>query len=153
MRRGWITALMVLKSLNSPIILRLGMVTVWDGVGLGTLVGVIVLIWRVWVVEEALHERIDGIDSSLGGVVGLMIEKIDAIGNRVPDINLINENPLAQLFDFLKGNSPDNRTFNSQPGIDEPLEGVKSGNHPPTDSTGQFVEVVELDGTTKTEEN
>ena len=58
---------MVLKSLNSPIILRLGMVTVWDGVGLGTLVGGIVLIWRVWVVEEALHERIDGIDSSLGG--------------------------------------------------------------------------------------
>jgi hypothetical protein len=147
---------MALKSLIHPIILRLGMVTVWDGVGLGTLVGVIVLIWRVWVVEEAVHERIDGIDSSLGGVVGLMIEKIDTIGSRVPDINLINENPLAQLFDFLKGNAPQNRTFN--PNVPPDLgqkgaEGVNSGNTPTKDSTGQFVEVVELDGTKKTEEN
>ena len=132
------------------------MVEVGLMVGLGTLVGVIVLIWRVWVVEEALHERVDGIDSSLGGVVGLMIDKIDAIGNRVPDINLINENPLAQLFDFLKGNAPENRTFTPEtkidPGIKSP-EGDNSGNMPPKDSTGQFVEVVEIDGTKKTEEN
>ena len=146
---------MVLKSLMNPIILRLGMVEVWDAVGLGTLVGVIVLIWRVWVVEEAVHERIDGIDSSLGGVVGMMIEKIDAIGNKVPDINLINENPIGQLFDFLRGNAPENRTFNPNPPFEheqKPVEGVNSGNHTPKDSTGQFVEVVEIDGTKEKQE-
>jgi hypothetical protein len=147
---------MSLKSLIHPIILRLGMVTVWDGVGLGTLIGVILLIWRIWVVESAIHERVDGIDQSLGGVVGLMIEKIDAIGNRVPEINLINENPIGQLFDFLRGNAPEHRTFNQNIPLEHEQkapEGDNSGNTHTKDSTGQFVEVVEIDGTKKTKEN
>ena len=114
-------------------------------VGLGTLLLVIVLIWRVFVIEGALHERVDGIDSSLGAVVGMMIEKIDAIGNRVPDINLINENPLAQLFDFLKGNDPRNKI--------PPLDDMNNrGNHPPQDSTGQFVEVKSEENATQKKE-
>jgi hypothetical protein len=113
------------------------MVTVWDAVGLGTLVLVIVLIWRVWVVENALHERVDDIDASLGGVVGLIIEKIDLISSSVPDINLINQNPIGQIIDFLKGNSPDT-VINSQPKA--------------RDSTGQFVEVDAIHGKSEKEQ-
>ena len=95
--------------------------------GLGTIVVGIVVIWRVLVIERALHERVDGIDSSLGAVVGMMIEKIDAIGSKVPDINLISQNPIAQIIDFIKGNDPNNQ--------------YKTGHPPPKDNKGQFVEV------------
>lgn len=109
-------------------------------VGLGTLVLVIVLIWRVWVVEQALHDRIDDIDSSLGGVVGLIIEKIDHISSSVPDINLINQNPIGQIIDFLKGNAPNTE--------------IITGHSPATDSTGKFVEVESVEiGQKKTKEN
>jgi len=112
------------------------MVEVGFLVGLGSLVVGIVLIWRVFVIEKALHERVDGIDSSLGAVVGMMIDKIDAIGANVPDINLISQNPIAQILDFLKGNDPN--------------KVVNTGHPPPKDSTGQFVEVmVEENGTKK----
>ena len=102
------------------------MVEVALALGLGTLIGVIVLIWRVWVVESALHSRVDDIDSSLGGVVGMIIEKIDAISSQVPDINLINQNPIGQIIEFLKGNAP-GETIKNPPPI-------------PRTETGQFVE-------------
>ena len=146
---------MRLKRLIGLIILALGMVEGAVVVGLATLLGVIVLIWRVWVVEEAVHERIDGIDSSLGGVVGMMIEKIDAIGNKVPDINLqhFDSNPIGQLFDFLRGNAPQNHPSNPNMPTDhnqKAPEGANSGYQPTTDSTGQFVEVkAEPNGTQK----
>lgn len=112
------------------------MVEVGVLVGFGTLVVGIVVIWRVFVIEQALHDRVDGIDHSLGAVVGMMIEKIDAIGANVPDINLISQNPIAQILDFLKGNDP-----NAQ---------YKTGHPPPKDNKGQFVEVmVEENGTKK----
>jgi len=116
------------------------MVEVGVGVGLGTMCLVIVLIWRVWVVERALHDRVDDIDASLGGVVGLIIEKIDHISSSVPDINLINQNPIGQIIDFLKGNAPN--------------ADIITGHPPRTESTGQFVEVdSESNGTKKTKEN
>ena len=113
------------------------MVEVGLGVGLGTMILVLVLIWRVWVVEQALHDRVDDIDASLGGVVGLIIEKIDHISSSVPDINLINQNPIGQIIDFLKGNAPN--------------ADIITGRPPPTDSTGKFVEVegVEIGKETK----
>ena len=100
-------------------------------VGLGTLMVGIVAVWRIIVIETALHDRIDEIDRSLGSVVGMIIEKIDHISSSVPDINLINQNPIGQIIDFLKGNSPES-VINSQP--------------KPRDSTGQFVEVIPEDG-------
>lgn len=104
--------------------------------GLGSIVVGLVIIWRVFVIEQALHERVDDIDSSLGGVVGLIIEKIDAIGANVPDINLIQNNPIAQILDFLKGNDPSMK--------------YNTGHPPPKDNKGQFVEVmVEENGTKK----
>lgn len=103
------------------------MVEVWLWVVLGNLICSIVLIWRVLVVESTLHDRVDEIDRSLGGVVGLIVEKIDAIGAQVPDINLINQNPMAMIMDFLKGQSPVDPLINSQ--------------HRPKGSDGQFIEV------------
>lgn len=106
-------------------------------VGLGTLILVIVLIWRIWIVENAIHERVDDIDRSLGSVVGMIIEKIDKISGTLPEINLINQNPIAQILDFLKGNNPES-VINSQPN--------------PRDSTGQFVEVIPEHGESKEEQ-
>lgn len=103
------------------------MVEVWLWVALGNLVCSGVLIWRVLVVESTLHDRVDEIDRSLGGVVGLIVEKIDAISANVPDINLINQNPIGQIIEFLKGNAPNDSIINSQ--------------HPPKGSDGQFIEV------------
>ena len=54
------------------------MVDVGVWLGLGTLICGFVVIWRVFVIEEALHQRVDDIDSSLGAVVGAIIEKIEA---------------------------------------------------------------------------
>ena len=110
-------------------------VSLW--VGLGTLGIGIVIIWRVFVIEAALHDRVDEIDRSLGSVVGMIIEKNDHISSSVPDINLINQNPIGQIIDFLKGNSP---------------EVVNNGQPKPRDSTGQFVEIeVEPNATPKEE--
>lgn len=114
------------------------MVEVWDAVGLGTLILVIVLIWRVWIVENAIHGRVDDIDRSLGSVVGMIIEKIDKISGNLPEINLINQNPIGQIIDFLKGNAPES-IINSQP--------------KPRDSTGQFVEVIPEHGENEKEQN
>jgi hypothetical protein len=144
---------MRLKRLIGFIILALGVVEVGLVVGLATLLGVVVLIWRVWVVEEAIHERVDVLDSSLAAVVNVMLEKIDAIGGRMPEINLINENPIGQLFDFLRGNAPENSNFKAKDAPDPfhlSPEGANSGYQPPKDSTGQFVEVkAEPNGTQK----
>lgn len=108
-------------------------------VGLATLCCVIVLIWRIWVVENNLNVRIDGIDHSLAVVVGGIIEKIDSMSSLVPDINLINQNPLAQLFEFLKGNAPTNE-FNGAPPT-------------PRATNGQFETIeVENNGTVTKEE-
>ena len=88
-------------------------------------------------IETALHDRVDEIDRSLGSVVHMIIEKMDAISSSVPDINLINQNPIGQIIDFLKGSAPDNQVIKGQPA--------------PRDSTGQFVEVIPEDGTKKEE--
>ena len=111
----------------------------WDGVGLATLGSVLVLLWRILIVERTLHERVDEIDRSLGAVVGMIIEKMDSISSSVPDINLINQNPIGQIIEFLKGNAPagpDQGVINSQP--------------PPKGADGQFVEVEPLGKTEKT---
>jgi len=100
-------------------------------VGLGTLLVGIVAVWRIIVIETALHDRIDEIDRSLGSVVGMIIDKIDNFSQQMPEISLINQNPIGQIIDFLKGNSPES-VINSQP--------------KPRDSTGQFVEVIPEDG-------
>ena len=110
------------------------MVEVGVWLGLGTLVCGFIVIWRVFVIEEALHQRVDDIDSSLGSVVGAIIERIEAISSQVPDINLINQNPIGQIIDFLKGNAPPDSIIN-RPDV-------------PRADTGQFVEVeVEQNGT------
>ena len=115
------------------------MVEVGVWLGLGTLLCGFIVIWRVFVIEEALHQRVDDIDSSLGAVVGAIIEKIETISSQVPDINLINQNPIGQIIDFLKGNAPPDSIINP-PTI-------------PRDDTGQFVEVEsELDGTKESKE-
>jgi len=109
------------------------------GLGLGTLIMGFIVIWRVFVIEEALHSRVDDIDSSLGAVVGAIIEKIDAISSQVPDINLINQNPIGQIIDFLKGNAPPDSIINRQ--------------EVPRTETGQFVEVEsEISGKTESKE-
>lgn len=107
------------------------MVGVWDMVGLGSLILTIVLIWRIEVVKATIHDRVDEIDRSLGSVVGMIIDKIDNFSTQMPEISLINQNPIGQIIDFLKGNSPES-VINSQP--------------KPRDSTGQFVEVIPEDG-------
>ena len=112
------------------------MVEVGLGVGLGTLCCVIVLLWRVWIVETTLNERIDEIDHSLAVVVGGIIEKLEHFDSKLPEINLIQQDPLAQLFQFFSGNMKTDAPINSQEQRD--------------DSTGQFIEVLE-DGTKENE--
>ena len=65
------------------------MVEVGVGLGLGTVIIGLFLIWRIFVIEENLNTRIDELDRGLGAVVGSIIERMDAIGANVPDINLI----------------------------------------------------------------
>ena len=96
------------------------------GVGLGTLVLVSVLLWRVWIVEVTLNERIDDIDHSLAVVVGGIIEKLETFDAKLPEINLINNDPLAQIINFFTKGLNDS-PINSQPQRE--------------DSTGQFIEV------------
>ena len=82
------------------------MVEVGVGLGLGTVIIGLFLIWRIFVIEENLNSRIDELDRGLGAVVGNIIERMDAIGANVPDINLINQNPIGQILDFLRGQAP-----------------------------------------------
>ena len=109
------------------------MVTVWDGVAVGTLVMVCVLFWRIWIVETTIHDRVDEIDRSLGTVVGLLIEKLDSMADRAISIT---ENPIGQLLEFFKSQSPNRDNITAQP---------------PRAESGQFIEV-EVDGTTKEKE-
>ena len=113
----------------------------WDGVGLGSLILTIVLIWRIEMVKATIHERVDEIDKSLGSVVGMIIDKMDGFSQKMPEISLINQNPIGQILDFLKGNAPQESVINGQP--------------KPRDSSGQFIEVEELnqDATQKEKEN
>lgn len=106
------------------------MVEVGIAVGIGNLILASVLIWRILLVESTIHDRVDEIDRSLGGVVGMIVDRIDTIASNVPDINLINQNPIGQIIDFLKGNSPNADLIHSQP--------------PPKGPDGQFIEVEEL---------
>jgi hypothetical protein len=106
--------------------------------GLATTMIGCVIIWRVWVIEKTLNERIDGIDNNLGILATHILDKINAITSQVPDINLINQNPIGQIIDFLKGNAPTGP--------------INTGHPPPRESSGQFTEVI-LDGETETEEN
>lgn len=114
------------------------MVEVGLGVGLVTLVCVVVLIWRIWEVEDNLNDKISSIDHSLAVVVSGIIEKIENLGSRVPDINLINQNPLAQIFDAIQ-------QFKAG--------GINSGHPKPRATNGQFetIEVME-NATTKEKE-
>jgi hypothetical protein len=99
--------------------------------GLATTIIGCVIIWRVWVIEKTLNERVDGIDNNLGILASHILDKINGLASQVPDINLINQNPIGQIIDFLKGNAPNGP--------------VNTGHPPPRDSDGQF-EAVELDG-------
>ena len=99
--------------------------------GLVTSIFGCVIIWRVWVIEKTLNERVDGIDNNLGILATHILDKINTITSQVPDINLINQNPIGQIIDFLKGNAP------SAPS--------NSGHPPPREPNGQF-EAMELDG-------
>ena len=53
------------------------------GLGLGTVIIGLFLIWRIFVIEENLNSRIDELDRGLGAVVGNIIERMDAIGANV----------------------------------------------------------------------
>jgi len=103
------------------------MLEVGLGVGLGTLSCVIVLLWRIWIVENTLNERIDEIDHSLAVVVGGIIEKLEHFDSKMPEVNLIHQDPLAQLFQFFSGQMQNEAPINSQEPRDE--------------ATGQFIEV------------
>ena len=110
------------------------MVEGWVGVGLATCIIGIVVIWRILVIEKTLNDRVDGIDNNLGILATHILEKINAITSQVPDINLINQNPIGQIIDFLKGNAP------TAPN--------NSGRPPPREKNGQFTEGI-VDGTEK----
>ena len=99
------------------------MVDVGLGVGVASLVLIIGLLWRIWVVEQTLHDRVDDIDRSLGHVVGMLVEKLDEMANRAVSIT---ENPLGQIFEFVKQMNPNNQTINK---------------HQPRADSGQFIEV------------
>ena len=90
------------------------------GLGLGTVIIGLFLIWRIFVIEENLNTRIDELDRGLGAVVGSIIERMDAIGANVPDINLINQNPIGQILDFLRGQAPGEE---NAPLMSSPLSG------------------------------
>lgn len=109
---------------------------VWVGVGVGvaTLCCVLVLLWRIWIVENTLNDRIDDIDHSLAVVVGGIIEKLEHFDNKLPEINLIQQDPLAQLFQFLTGQSSKSaeNAFS-----DSPINSQEQRD----ESTGQFIEV------------
>ena len=105
-------------------------------VGVITLALLGVLLWRIWIVEQSLHERVDDIDSSLGNVVGMLIEKIEDLASKVPEINMINQNPLAMLLEFAKNNRPGTIQNQNTPFI--------NSNPPPRGQDGQFIEVEEL---------
>lgn len=107
-------------------------------VGLGTLSCVIVLLWRIWIVENTLNERIDEIDHSLAVVVGGIIEKLEHFDSKMPEVNLIHQDPLAQLFQFFTGQMKNEAPINSQAQRD--------------DSTGQFIEVESHGSKEKTNE-
>ena len=97
------------------------------------------LIWRIEIVKATIHDRVDEIDRSLGSVVGMIIDKIDGFSQKMPEISLINQNPIGQIIDFLKGNAPQESVINSQP--------------KPRDSSGQFVEIEVEPHATKEKEN
>jgi len=103
-------------------------------VGVTTLVMVSVLLWRIWVVETTIHERVDQIDMSLGSVVGLLIEKLDGMADRAISIT---ENPIGQILEFLKSSNPNKENITAQPSRNE---------------TGQFIEVDSI-GKTESKEN
>lgn len=106
--------------------------------GLGSSIVGCVIIWRVWVIEKTLNERIDGIDNNLGILATHILEKINSITSQVPDINLINQNPIGQIIEFFKSNAPTN---------------PDNSGHPPTrEENGQFKEVI-LDATTQEEKD
>ena len=100
------------------------MVEVWVVSSWGTLVLMCVLLWRIWIVEQTLHDRVDEIDRSLGAIVGMLIEKLDDMANRAVSIT---ENPLGQLLEFFKQQNPRNPSINSH--------------NTPRGADGQFVEV------------
>ena len=54
----------------------------------GSLVLIGVLLWRIWIVEEALHDRVDEIDRSLGGVVGMILEKMEDMASRAVSVTV-----------------------------------------------------------------
>ena len=120
-------------------------------VGLVTLVCVMVLLWRILIVESSLHERVDDIDSSLGNVVGMMLEKIEHLGSQVPEINMINQNPLAMLLEFFKNNGPPGSQPGKIPGS-KFSDGFINTPSPPKGQDGQFIEVEELKNNAPTKE-
>ena len=102
-------------------------------VALASLVVNLVLIWRILIVESSLHERVDDIDTSLAKVVGMLIERIENLASKVPEINMVNPNPLGMILEFMKSNRP--------PDPKMPFINCQST---PRGHDGQFIEVEEL---------
>ena len=91
----------------------------------GTLVLIGVLLWRIWIVEEALYDRVDEIDRSLGGVVGMILEKMEDMASRAVSVT---ENPIGQILEFLSQGKNSGGVINTH-------------KTPPRSTNGQFVEV------------
>ena len=77
-----------------------------------------VLVWRLIEAEKRINEGLERLDGGLGTVAGAILEKLDNFSRFVPDVNLINQNPIESLvnaFLKLKGiDNPINTLPNSQ---------------------------------------
>ena len=102
-------------------------------VAFASLVVNLVLIWRILIVESSLHERVDDIDTSLAKVVGMLIERIENLASKVPEINMVNPNPLGMILEFMKSNRPP-----------DPKMPFINSQSTPRGHDGQFIEVEEL---------
>ena len=102
-------------------------------VALASLVVNLVLIWRILIVESSLHERGDDIDTSLAKVVGMLIERIENLASKVPEINMVNPNPLGMILEFMNTNRPP-----------DPKMAFINSQSTPRGHDGQFIEVEEL---------
>lgn len=78
------------------------MVEVGVWLGIGNIVLIIVTIGVLIRLEYNLHARVEALDYQLASVIQHLVERVENIGSNVPDINLIQPNPFAQLLDFLR---------------------------------------------------
>jgi hypothetical protein len=89
-----------------PLLLRFGMVEVGVLSGIGSIGLTVVLLWRIWRIEITLNARVDELDHSLAIIVQKLVERMDSLKELVPSVNLINQNPIHSLFEWLNSRSP-----------------------------------------------